>query len=54
MGLTDIAIKKAKGKDKPYKLSDGDGLGFKMKHWWIPDQADGQDDYKPDGRIRWC
>jgi lactoylglutathione lyase len=22
-----------------------DGLGFKMKHQWIPD---------PDGRIRWC
>jgi lactoylglutathione lyase len=31
-----------------------DGLGFKMKRWWIPDRADGQDDYKPDGRIRWC
>ena len=31
-----------------------DGLGFKMRRWWIPDQADGQDDYKPDGRIRWC
>ena len=31
-----------------------DGLGFKMKRCWIPDQADGQDDYKPDGRIRWC
>lgn len=29
-----------------------DGLGFKMKRWWIPD--DGQHDYKPDGRIRWC
>jgi lactoylglutathione lyase len=29
-----------------------DGLGFKMKRWWIPD--DGQGDYKPDGRIRWC
>jgi lactoylglutathione lyase len=29
-----------------------DGLGFKMKRWWIPD--DGQDDYKPNGRIRWC
>jgi len=27
-----------------------DGLGFKMKRWWIPDRpAD-----KPDGRIRWC
>lgn len=26
------------------------GLGFKMKHWWIPDRA--EDD--PDGRIRWC
>jgi uncharacterized glyoxalase superfamily protein PhnB len=31
-----------------------DGLGFTMKRWWIPDQADGQDDYTPDGRIRWC
>jgi len=31
-----------------------DGLGFKMKRWWIPDQADGQDDYQPDGRIRCC
>lgn len=31
-----------------------DGLGFKMKRWWIPDQADGQEDDKPDGRIRWC
>lgn len=31
-----------------------DGLGFKMRRWWIPDQADGQDDYKLDGRIRWC
>src|SRR5690349_6176831 len=31
-----------------------DGLGFKMKRWWIPDQADAQDDFKPDGRIRWC
>ncbi len=27
-----------------------DGLGFKMKNQWIPDQAE---DY-PDGRIRWC
>ena len=27
-----------------------EGLGFKMKHWWIPDRpAD-----NPDGRIRWC
>jgi uncharacterized glyoxalase superfamily protein PhnB len=31
-----------------------DGLGFTMKRWWIPDQADNQEDYKPDGRIRWC
>jgi lactoylglutathione lyase len=31
-----------------------DGLGFKMKRWWIPDQADGQDHYQPDGKIRWC
>jgi lactoylglutathione lyase len=29
-----------------------DGLGFKMKRWWIPD--DGQGDDKPGGRIRWC
>ena len=27
-----------------------DGLGFKMKHWWIPDRAEGH----ADGRIRWC
>lgn len=27
-----------------------DGLGFKMKHSWIPDAAED----KPDGRIRWC
>jgi lactoylglutathione lyase len=27
-----------------------DGLGFKMKRWWIPDG--GQGDYKPDRRIR--
>jgi lactoylglutathione lyase len=27
-----------------------DGLGFKMKHWWIPDR--GEDN--PDGKIRWC
>ena len=27
-----------------------DGLGFKMKRWWIPDAP--QD--HPDGRIRWC
>lgn len=26
MKLTDLAVKNAKGKDKPYKLSDGDGL----------------------------
>ena len=26
------------------------GLGFKMKHWWIPDRVED----KPDGRIRWC
>ena len=29
-----------------------DGLGFKMKRWWIPDEPDGH--YKLDGRIRWC
>jgi lactoylglutathione lyase len=27
-----------------------DGLGFKMKHQWIPDQAEDH----PDGRIHWC
>jgi lactoylglutathione lyase len=27
-----------------------EGLGFKMKNWWIPDRAED----KPDGRIRWC
>jgi uncharacterized glyoxalase superfamily protein PhnB len=27
-----------------------DGLGCKMKHWWIPDQLED----KPEGRIRWC
>ncbi|HEY6306519.1 MAG TPA: VOC family protein [Candidatus Angelobacter sp.] len=27
-----------------------DGLGFKMKHWWIPDRVEDN----PDGRIRWC
>ena len=26
-----------------------DGLGFKMKHWWIPDRAEDHPD-----RIRWC
>lgn len=30
-----------------------DGLGFTMKRSWIPDQADGHGDCKPDGRIRW-
>jgi lactoylglutathione lyase len=29
-----------------------DGLGFKMKRCWIPDEHQG--DYKPDGKIRWC
>ena len=27
-----------------------DGLGFKMKHWWIPHGGE----HNPDGRIRWC
>ena len=27
-----------------------DGLGFKMKHWWIPDRRE----HNPDGRIHWC
>jgi lactoylglutathione lyase len=31
-----------------------DGLGFKMKRWWIPDQAEGQNHYTLDGKIRWC
>lgn len=26
------------------------GLGFTMKHWWIPDRPEDH----PDGRIRWC
>ena len=28
-----------------------DGLGFKIKHQWIPDR---DEDYPADGRIRWC
>lgn len=27
-----------------------EGLGFKMKHWWIPERPEDN----PDGRIRWC
>jgi hypothetical protein len=27
-----------------------DGLGFKMKHWWIPHRIEDN----PDGKIRWC
>ncbi|MHB8487136.1 MAG: VOC family protein [Candidatus Acidiferrales bacterium] len=27
-----------------------EGLGFQMKHWWIPDQPEDN----PDGRIHWC
>lgn len=27
-----------------------DGLGFKMKNYWIPDRAED----RPDGRICWC
>jgi uncharacterized glyoxalase superfamily protein PhnB len=27
-----------------------DGLGFRMKNYWIPDRAED----RPDGRIRWC
>src|ERR1700691_6095358 len=27
-----------------------DGLGFKMRKQWIPDEAEDN----PDGRIRWC
>ncbi len=29
-----------------------DGLGFTMKHWWIPDRV--EEKCPPDGRIRWC
>jgi lactoylglutathione lyase len=29
-----------------------DGLGFEMKHWWIPDRVEEGND--PDGRVRWC
>jgi len=31
-----------------------DGLGFKMKRCWTPEEADGDNHYKADGRIRWC
>jgi lactoylglutathione lyase len=27
-----------------------DGLGFRMKHRWIPNR----EEHYPDGRIRWC
>jgi catechol 2,3-dioxygenase-like lactoylglutathione lyase family enzyme len=27
-----------------------DGLGFKMKHSWVPDRAEDN----PEGKIRWC
>lgn len=27
-----------------------EGLGFKMKHWWIPDRSEDNSD----GKIRWC
>jgi hypothetical protein len=27
-----------------------DGLGFRMKHWWIPNREED----KPESRIRWC
>src|SRR5580698_5030021 len=27
-----------------------DGLGFKMKNYWIPDRPEDH----PDGKIRWC
>lgn len=28
-----------------------DGLGFKIKHQWVPDR---DEDYPADGKIRWC
>jgi lactoylglutathione lyase len=31
-----------------------DGLGFKMKNYWIPDRASEHGGAEPDGRIRWC
>jgi uncharacterized glyoxalase superfamily protein PhnB len=31
-----------------------DGLGFKMKNYWIPDGAEGHAEDHLDGRIRWC
>jgi len=38
MALTDLAVKNAKGKDKPYKLSDGNGLFLIVTpaggKWW--------------------
>jgi uncharacterized glyoxalase superfamily protein PhnB len=29
-----------------------EGLGFTMRRWWVPDNS--ENDYKPDGKIRWC
>jgi len=29
-----------------------EGLGFKMKLWWIPERV--EENCPPDGRIRWC
>ena len=34
MALTDIAIKKAKGRDKPYKLSDAGGMYLVCDAGW--------------------
>lgn len=48
MKLTDIAIKKAKPKDKPYKLTDGDGLFLLVhpnggRYWRFKYRANGQE-----------
>jgi len=48
MKLTDLAIKKAKPKDKPYKLSDGDGLYLLIhpnggRYWRFKYRANGKE-----------
>ena len=49
MSLTDTAIKRAKPADKPYKLTDGDGLYLLINptgsKWW-------RFDYRFDGKRK--
>ena len=40
MGLSVVAIKAAKGRDRPYKLTDGEGLHLLVmptgkRYWWM-------------------